>query len=71
MRSGLWCLVILVLVAPAFAAPEIDQACLPQIWGGYSILVGGPIGQEFVPTHLFVTTRVDTTPWSRMKFLYR
>lgn len=51
MSSGLCFLVALLLCSlPVHAAPEIDQVCLPQIWRGYSIAVGGPIGQEFVPT---------------------
>jgi len=47
--------VLLSCFSPVHAAPEIDQVCLPQIWGGYSILVGGPIGQEFVPSHTSLT----------------
>ena len=27
----------------------IDQECTPEIWGTYSIRLGTPIGQEFIP----------------------
>lgn len=43
-------LALLLCSVPVRAAPEIDQVCQPQIWGGYSIAVSGPIGQEFFPS---------------------
>lgn len=44
------CLAALGLVL--FSAPVpavVDQECTPEIWGTYSIRLGTPIGQEFIP----------------------
>lgn len=38
------------LAGPAQAQDLVDQECLPEFWGWYSIAGGTPIGQEFVPT---------------------
>ena len=49
--STLLGLILFALALPAGSngEPVVDQQCLPEFWGYYSIAGGTPMGQEFVP----------------------
>ena len=51
LRFFLICLFSLALLASRSDADVVvDQQCLPEYWGEYSIALGAPMGQEFVPS---------------------